>query len=632
MLNKTSLKFYLLFIASLFIVSCATDHITYIGRDNWAAVMSKSAITGGELSYKTTYFLAKNSMMDDYEENHQTLIEKLAKLIESPDKITFPDKPSLLEANFALIELCVFEAQHAEDEEALKYYLSAGFFSYRFLYDKALNINLTSYNSLEYASILRFYNYSMSEIYSNFADRKISLEEPHTYQIVTGSIELSSVKSDLIWSYSVFTDYVNGYDYIPKNFQSHSYVSGIGVPIIGMQNAPQEHDKDLAAVRLVYPFTFLIEFKSFDLSSGTVKATPEFYDSYKNEFIKIDSQDVPLSKDYTLAIAKFIDSYKERISGIKFMFDPDAMANLQGIYLLSPYDPNKIPVLLVHGLMGQPRTWMEMLNTLLSNQQIREHYQFWFYTYPTGDPIFYSEYKFREALESIHKKYDPESKDLGFSHMVLIGHSMGAVLSRIAVQDSEGTKFAEDLFSVKDLKQLKLDKEEDNFIRKVGVFKPIPFIGCVILMAPPNRGSDMATFTFSRIGSSLISLPLKVTQQSGALVQKAVIAAGVKENNYPIPNGIDSLKPSSRYLEYSVKLPFKKDLFIYTIIGNIEKSGEKSGSDGVVSYSSAHLDNATEEVVIKSDHSVQQTSDGIREVTHILLKYLNEAEKNQIKN
>ena len=134
----------------------------------------------------------------------------------------------------------------------------------------------------------------------------------------------------------------------------------------------------------------------------------------------------------------------------------------------------------------------------------------------------------------------------------------------------------------------------------------------------------MATLTLSRIGSYFITLPMVITTESSNLINKVAVATHINRDTNPIPTGIDSLKPSSKYLEQSLNLPYKSDLQIHTIIGNKYKAGEKSGSDGVVPYSSAHLDNAQSELVVKSDHSVQQTPEAIKEVTRILLEYLNE--------
>lgn len=620
-----SVKNYTFFLILIIILlGCSTSHLTYVGNDNWAATMSKSALTTGDLSYKSRYFLVKNALIDDYNNDHQKVIKTLALFVEHPSDKLIPGEDSTIEALSVLVELCTYEAQQTSYNESMKYWMSAAFYSYKYIFDKSLNQNATAYNALEYAADIRFYNYAVSKIYSYCADNDISLEEPQGFPLVIGIVKLSPVKSDLIWSYSRFDSYVNGYDYIPKNLQSHSYVAGLGVPILGLQKYTPgtKINKDLALVSMVYPFTFLIKFENFDLSKGSINAVPEFCDSFNDEYIQIDGQEIPLSKDYSLALAESTDSY-ESISGIKYMFNPAAMGDLQGLYFIAPYNPHKIPVLLVHGLMSNPGTWMEMLNTLLSDETIRENYQFWAYTYPTGQPIYFSEYQFRNSIMEVHQKYDPQSKDFAFNHMVIIGHSMGGILTRLSVQDSEGDYLVNKVTGA-DVSRLQLNEKEKQFLSDVGTFKPLPFVGCIILISTPNRGSEMATFTFSRIGSYFITLPTTVTQNSFSIIKDIAIVSGLHPDEDPIPNGIDSLAPSSKFLETSVDLPFKKNLDIHTIIGNQVKAGEKSGSDGVVPYSSAHLDYAQSELVVKSDHSAHQTAEGIKEVSRILLEYLNE--------
>ena len=65
---------------------------------------------------------------------------------------------------------------------------------------------------------------------------------------------------------------------------------------------------------------------------------------------------------------------------------PDCV-ELQGIYLLEPYQPGKIPVVFVHGLLSSPLTSSAYFNDLHRPPVVaQEHYQFWFYLYPTANP------------------------------------------------------------------------------------------------------------------------------------------------------------------------------------------------------------------------------------------------------
>ena len=69
-------------------------------------------------------------------------------------------------------------------------------------------------------------------------------------------------------------------------------------------------------------------------------------------------------------------------------------------------------------------------------------------------------------------------------------------------------------------------------------------------------------------------------------------------------------------------IPFVENIPYHSIIGNRKRAGEPGGTDGIVPYTSSHLDGATSELVVKSGHSAQQNPLGIQEVRRILLEHL----------
>ena len=60
----------------------------------------------------------------------------------------------------------------------------------------------------------------------------------------------------------------------------------------------------------------------------------------------------------------------------------------------------------------------------------------------------------------------------------------------------------------------------------------------------------------------------------------------------------------------------------HSIIGNEDGYGIPGGSDGIVPYSSSHIDNVKSELVVRSGHSAQQNPLAIQEVRRILLSHL----------
>ena len=57
--------------------------------------------------------------------------------------------------------------------------------------------------------------------------------------------------------------------------------------------------------------------------------------------------------------------------------------------------------------------------------------------YPTGMPIPGSAARLRQSLIKVRETLDPGHSDAALDRMVLVGHSMGGLLSKMMVQDSK---------------------------------------------------------------------------------------------------------------------------------------------------------------------------------------------------
>ena len=73
----------------------------------------------------------------------------------------------------------------------------------------------------------------------------------------------------------------------------------------------------------------------------------------------------------------------------------------------------------------------------------------------------------------------------------------------------------------------------------------------------------------------------------------------------------------------SDRIPF------HSIIGNKDEAGCPGGSDGIVPYSSSHLDEAKSELIVKSGHSAQKNPLAIQELRRILLLHIESLKKSE---
>ena len=90
-------------------------------------------------------------------------------------------------------------------------------------------------------------------------------------------------------------------------------------------------------------------------------------------------------------------------------------------------------------------------------------------------------------------------------------------------------------------------------------------------------------------------------------------------------NSIDNLSNRDPFIQLTSTLPVSSRVRFHSIIGNNTPTMPLAeSSDGVVPYSSSHLEGAASEKVIASGHSVQEMPDAIIEIRRIMHLHLRE--------
>ena len=88
----------------------------------------------------------------------------------------------------------------------------------------------------------------------------------------------------------------------------------------------------------------------------------------------------------------------------------------------------------VHGLQDTPVAWVPMVNALWADPVLRRNYQVCVFSYPSGYPVQYSALLLRRELEAFDRTF-PHHRSI-----VLVGHSMGGIISRLMITDSGGDR------------------------------------------------------------------------------------------------------------------------------------------------------------------------------------------------
>jgi len=324
--------------------------------------------------------------------------------------------------------------------------------------------------------------------------------------------------------------------------------------------------------------------------------------------VKVNGTSYPLAADLSAPIAYYPNP---KMMGFDAMLHPGNYIHRSGIYLLEPYDPDRIPVLLIHGLTSQPQLWFNPINDMQTDPVLRKRFQFWVFGYPTGSPILYSALQLRQSLDGIYKTY-PKTKN-----MVVVGHSLGGLLTQMQTINTGRVLFNGVFKDKADAVYAKIPA--DDIIKKALVFNANPHISEVVFICTPHRGSRLATGFIGNLGIWLINLPGTVVKgMLNGMESSLELIAGV--NNNKIPDGIQGLSPKSPLLTTLNTVPVQSPF--YSIVGTRGWSGPLTkSSDGVVPYWSSHLDGAKAETIVPYFHSCCEKPLTIAAVKLLLQKY-----------
>ncbi len=287
------------------------------------------------------------------------------------------------------------------------------------------------------------------------------------------------------------------------------------------------------------------------------------------------------------------------LDGFRYLLLTNRFSDPRLIFL-EPYDSDKIPVVFIHGLLSTPRMWGPVVTALLANETIRQRYQFWFFYYPTGQPIPLSALQLRDALDAAVRTHHVRQP------LVLIGHSMGGLLARAQITGFTPAAAAQIVPGVASL-------PADNPVRRALLFAPRPDIARAIFIATPHRGSHFALNGIAGLGVRLIRLPLWLQDELASIAELPFT-----DHSRRFPTSICGLSPNSSFLRALDAAPTTVPQ--HSIIANRGQSDLLRSSDGIVPYTSAHRAEAVSEVIVPAGHGGFSHPLALAEIERILLK------------
>ena len=400
---------------------------------------------------------------------------------------------------------------------------------------------------------------------------------------------------------------------------------GVGLPLVAhWKHSPERKAAEpfLSEGGYLSPVTATLDFTA--RRGGQRTALLQIHDSRIVQEVDLGGKNYRLAADLTAYGEYLLSMEQVQMHGIKALLRSSQHMDKLGLIALEHPDKNRIPLVLVHGLMSRPATWENAINEFGTNPDIQRYYQVYLFRYPSGVPIIFSSEKLREHLALLHQTLRAEGAGKTCRNMVLIGHSMGGLVSKAQIQDSGNHLWMNILGNTPDA--LGLTAKEYQALRRYLEFDPNPNISRVIFAATPHRGSQMADSRLAQIGRRLVQLPGQTFGTTfeileGIAARDAFLSKLLAKG---MPTSMDNLSPNSPYVKIANSLTFRPGVHLHSIIGN--KSGREltdpKCSDGVVPYTSAHIEGAESELIVRSDHGVHEKPEAIQEMRRILRLHL----------
>jgi pimeloyl-ACP methyl ester carboxylesterase len=405
----------------------------------------------------------------------------------------------------------------------------------------------------------------------------------------------------------------------------HVYVrAGLGAPFVAVA-APQRNTDAVAGDAPSPPIetrfraaTAILKFEGETLEEvlAARDVTLEVHDPLQTDAIRFGSYDMPLAGDFTAPYALWLAREHLGREARFALLRRRARLDEPRIYMMQPYDPERRTIVMLHGLGASPEAWVNVVNEVLGDATLRERYQVWQVFYPTNLPLPENRKRIREALVAAFESLDPSGCAPASHGVTLVGHSMGGVLARLLLVES-GDLLWNELFR----KPLVAEQRANLAVLDPYLtLEPLPHVDTAVFIAAPHRGSPLASGWRGWLASHVVRLPLGMVQRIrsllGAIATEAPLQATALRKR---GTSIDNLSDRAPYLQLTAELPVVAGVTYHSIVGNNDAARPlAASSDGVVPYTSAHLDGAASELVVASRHGVQDTSQAIVEIRRIL--------------
>jgi pimeloyl-ACP methyl ester carboxylesterase len=584
--------------------------------------LTANFLSTGKLSPKAWILLRRANQEEAWKQEPAAVIDRIHTALAKPTN----DYDRETRAGFldVVAELCFAHADQSDDP---RYYLAAAFFAWTYLFpiDGEFKPPILDRGNRLAADL---YNRGITLGFTDSESGEVILRDGE-YELPFGKLVVDFDEESLRWGDRRLDRFASVADLEVRGLINRYRFSGLGAPLAAttVSHTEDSGKPDAISENVRVPVTAVLQF-DHDLvgaadDGSRIEGSLSVVAFSTAESTEINGETVPLEAEpsATLALQLAEDPpWKRELRGF-FQGDLEIEEG-RSLVALSPHYRGRIPLILVHGTASSAGRWADMVNDLWSDPVIRRNFEVVLFQYNTGNPIAYSGYLLRKAIEKLATSAELVGRDPSVGNVIVMGHSQGGLLAKLLVVDSGDELWR--LVSEKPPEQLDLQPESREILEGSLIVEPLPRVRRVIFLSTPHRGSNLANLGLARLMGRLVRSPANLIEASVDLIGGDADAAARRRLERGT-GAVGNMSPGSDFIQTLAELPIAPRVHAHSIIG-IKKEPKEGGTDGVVTYESAHLEDVESELVVISGHSSQANPVVVAETRRILLEHLAEAQ------
>jgi pimeloyl-ACP methyl ester carboxylesterase len=567
--------------------------------------INRSALSSDMPSNVSLNVLRRHNLLSQWRGNPNAAIAVLR------SEVVF--RPSLWTEDFALAELSYLQGKR---DHSRADFLAAALYAYAYL-APGENVERPLPFDKTFQQACDFYNFGLAW----------GLTPPEygpapivsgIYDLPFGKIALTANEKDTEWRGGTFTNFQTTANLQAVGLNNVYSTYGIGNPLaaeVALDKPPGQALEVASELRV--PANLLLEMNDprQQITQTSLDGRLLIHTIYDQRTVRVGTNIVALNYDQSATLALSLRKAPTRLQGLLAFLNGQTRNQRPTLVALEPHQHGYMPVIFIHGTTSNAVTWANMANDLLEVPDIRDHYEFWFFSYASGNPIAFSALQLRTAIAAAVAQLGGVQADPALGQITLIGHSQGGLLAKMLVVDP-GDQLWNGM-GLPPLASLKASPRGQALAKAMFFSPPSPYVKRVIFLSTPHHGSFVAGFSLARFVAKMVTLPLDFTEAVAETFggNGRFVALGDRR---VVVGSIQGMAPNSPFIQSLAALPIAPGVHAHSIISVNTAGPVVQGNDGVVSYASAHIPGVDSELVVHSGHSSQDNPAAISEIQRIL--------------